>query len=388
MPALDKERDRIAAIDSQILQLQGERTPLKKRLEAYKYPVLTLPNEIVSECFVHLLPAYPLRPPTRGLRSPTILGHICRKWRNIAFSTPVLWRALAVAMDQPNLGRQLHLLETWLTRSGSCPLSISLEDDGDDGEVGLMDINKFLQTVFVHRARLEYLELSVPLGDSNIHLIQQQMPLLCSLGISLQRFDVEQETPAFNAAPALHTLTVHDTLRAATATLPWSQLTRLTCKLGHTLSVRLLAQTPALVHCSLAIDAVVHGLAEIVLPCLESLTATMPSFAGSVDADGLLGNFTLPALRRLEITQELLGDDPPERLAVFIARSGCNLVELRILDPGRMRDVYHVAFPTIPTILFTSESEAGDDGSESEDSDAELSMYGGNNSSVGDWNYY
>ncbi|KAJ7113006.1 hypothetical protein C8R44DRAFT_984853 [Mycena epipterygia] len=379
MSTLDKERGRITAIDSQIVQLKSERTPLQERLEAYRYPVLTLPNEIVSECFVHLLPAYPLRPPSHGLRSPTMLGHICRKWRNIAFSTPALWRALSVTMDQPSLSKQLHLLETWLKRSGSCPLSISLADDTDDGEVGLMDINKFLQTIFVHRARLEYLELFVPLGDSNIHLIQQQLPLLRSLGISLQRFDVEQETPVFNAAPALHTLTLHDTLLPATATLPWSQLTRFTCQLAHARCVHLLAQTPALVHCSLALDAVVHGLAEIVLPHLESLTATLQrggSFgAGFVHADGLLGKLTLPALRRLEITQDLLGDDPLQKLGAFIARSGCSLAELRVLAPGRTRGEYHVAFPTILTILFTSASEAGDDESDSEDSDDELYIW-------------
>ncbi|KAJ7641164.1 hypothetical protein FB45DRAFT_712335, partial [Roridomyces roridus] len=57
-------------------------------------PVLTLPNEITSEIFVHFLPPYPVCPPMTGLDSPTSLTHICRQWREIALATPKLWRAI------------------------------------------------------------------------------------------------------------------------------------------------------------------------------------------------------------------------------------------------------------------------------------------------------
>ncbi|KAJ7734749.1 hypothetical protein DFH07DRAFT_689007, partial [Mycena maculata] len=61
------------------------------RLDAYKDPVLTLPNEIVSEIFVHLIPRSPKCPKITGFQSPIFLGRICRKWREIAFSAPTLW---------------------------------------------------------------------------------------------------------------------------------------------------------------------------------------------------------------------------------------------------------------------------------------------------------
>ncbi|KAJ7906184.1 hypothetical protein B0H13DRAFT_2021492 [Mycena leptocephala] len=63
LTALEADRNSVAAIDAEILRLErslsGLRTAkavLKQRLESYQYPVLTLPNEIVSEIFIHFLP--------------------------------------------------------------------------------------------------------------------------------------------------------------------------------------------------------------------------------------------------------------------------------------------------------------------------------------------
>ncbi|KAJ7639452.1 hypothetical protein FB45DRAFT_725271, partial [Roridomyces roridus] len=78
-----------------------------------------LPNEIVSEIFIQCLPPYPICPPFRGLSSPTCLTHICRKWRDIALTTPQLWRAIPF----PASG-DYKTPQAWLERSGSCPLSI------------------------------------------------------------------------------------------------------------------------------------------------------------------------------------------------------------------------------------------------------------------------
>ncbi|KAJ6589151.1 hypothetical protein B0H19DRAFT_923037, partial [Mycena capillaripes] len=95
------------------------------------YPVLTLPPEIVSEIFLNYLPTYPKIPPLFGISSPSLLCQICRHWRAITVSTPVLWRA--IRMDGANhrdseemLTAKLELIETWLSRSGDCPLALSL----------------------------------------------------------------------------------------------------------------------------------------------------------------------------------------------------------------------------------------------------------------------
>ncbi|KAJ7885871.1 hypothetical protein B0H14DRAFT_2241169, partial [Mycena olivaceomarginata] len=89
---------RIADIDAQILELErtlsslkDEKDSLRSRQAIYIYPVLTLPNEIVSEIFVQVLPDFPRCPPPIGPLSLYLLCQICRKWRDIVFSTPALW---------------------------------------------------------------------------------------------------------------------------------------------------------------------------------------------------------------------------------------------------------------------------------------------------------
>ncbi|KAJ7641207.1 hypothetical protein FB45DRAFT_899649 [Roridomyces roridus] len=92
------DRVRIVELDAEIQELQArirllqlERYPCQQRLDAHRYPVLALPNEIVGEIFVHFLPLYPDTPPLTGIYSPTTLTHICSQWREIALATPKLW---------------------------------------------------------------------------------------------------------------------------------------------------------------------------------------------------------------------------------------------------------------------------------------------------------
>ncbi|KAJ6526023.1 hypothetical protein B0H19DRAFT_1197658, partial [Mycena capillaripes] len=74
-------------------------------------PALSLPNELMSEIFVHFLPVYPKLPPSMGLLSPYLLCHICRRWRNIALTTPALWRGISLSLRKVRrLPQKLHFL--------------------------------------------------------------------------------------------------------------------------------------------------------------------------------------------------------------------------------------------------------------------------------------
>jgi hypothetical protein len=57
LAGLEAYRTRVADIEAQILYLERSLSALRietalaqERLDAYKYPVLTLPNEIISGC--------------------------------------------------------------------------------------------------------------------------------------------------------------------------------------------------------------------------------------------------------------------------------------------------------------------------------------------------
>ncbi|KAJ7074041.1 hypothetical protein C8F01DRAFT_6537, partial [Mycena amicta] len=128
------DRIRLSAIDSQIESLQtaldalcSERKIVEDRLAAYTYPVLTIPNEIVSEIFMQYIPIYPACPPLLGDGSPTKLAQICRHWREIAHATPMLWGAIELFLSDSLLDAstsQLDTAKTWLERSRALPLSI------------------------------------------------------------------------------------------------------------------------------------------------------------------------------------------------------------------------------------------------------------------------
>ncbi|KAF5378782.1 hypothetical protein D9615_006935 [Tricholomella constricta] len=104
-------------------------------------PVNRIPTEILVEIFFCTLRNYAgdwgLVGPPRGSRrmpglsfspgsssDPMILAQVCRRWRGIALSTPMLWSSLRIVCNCG--GQYIPLLKTWLKRSGTCPLTISL----------------------------------------------------------------------------------------------------------------------------------------------------------------------------------------------------------------------------------------------------------------------
>ncbi|KAJ7141996.1 hypothetical protein C8R46DRAFT_576687 [Mycena filopes] len=128
--------------------------------------------------------------------SPLFLCQICQRWREIALSTPQLWSAIAIAVGR-NPTAHLELLETWLARSGNCPLSFSLSDAAERPH--------HLQAALLHLCRWQYVVLDLPFEQMT--LIQGEMPLL--RGVTL--------TPRPGASIPLYPF--------QHAPLPWAQLT-------------------------------------------------------------------------------------------------------------------------------------------------------------------
>ncbi|KAJ7864883.1 hypothetical protein B0H13DRAFT_2671116 [Mycena leptocephala] len=89
MSKLAADRARIAALAARIEHLERslaalrtEKALAEKPLDDYKYPVLTLPNEIISEIFLHFLPNYPSAATYRNAGNSAGIHAL---WRAIAF---------------------------------------------------------------------------------------------------------------------------------------------------------------------------------------------------------------------------------------------------------------------------------------------------------------
>ncbi|KAJ7186435.1 hypothetical protein C8R46DRAFT_275314 [Mycena filopes] len=323
---------------------------IKKRLRSTYYPVLTLPNELVSEIFIHFLPPYPLCPPLCGILSPTVLTHICRHWREIAISTPRLWRAMSFE------GRhQTRMAKLWLERSGQSPLSIQTDEfDGD----ACIDDDEILEAIIPHQARWEYISFHLPPERAPLPSMDAPMPILRELELHIASLRGTSYPLAFRDAPRLTSAILWD-FDYPTDLLPWSQLTPISLIAKDTRAcTEVLRGTPNLVHCELVTFAAwarqPHLGPDIRLPHLESLV--LLHFAeSSTLADDYILRLTLPALRRLQIPEEYLHLDPVATLASFIAKSGCKLEHLHVTGERLLSShEYHKTFPTVPTISFNS----------------------------------
>ncbi|KAF8151935.1 hypothetical protein K438DRAFT_2026925 [Mycena galopus ATCC 62051] len=330
---LAADRARVADLDTEILLLEcslaalrSQKDQVQQRLDSYKYPVLTLPNEIISEIFVRLLPIYPQYPPFAGLDSPTLLTQICREWRQIAVATPELWRIISFDDDCDSLtfGQRLDLFRIWLTRQIAGPRP----DHFPPWTLGSLDLN---------------------LSPSHISVLEGPMPLLRHLDLTL----LDNNIFTISQAPSLRSITL-SALSPLQVTLPLAQLTTLTLNFVHRYKyVAILQQTTSLVHCELGIafdedDDLVPGRG-IDLPSLESL-------ALFVDADtattGYPDDFIAPALRSLRLVEAFLGPKPIDRLSSFIAKSDCKLQEVCVIGTTISEDSYRETFPSIHRFSF------------------------------------
>ncbi|KAJ7074667.1 hypothetical protein C8F01DRAFT_1101414 [Mycena amicta] len=300
------DRARIREIEAQIHLLAAEKDALRRRLDSYTYPVLMLPNEITSEIFRKSLPDYPHAPPPSGPGSPMVLTHVCRHWREIALSMPVLWRA--ISMDAT-----ADLISCWLERSGRKPLSIQISNMLD-----AVETSRFASLV-PHHARWEHIQLRIE--SSQLPGLLRPMPLLRHIEIDV------------NEMPSDTRLTGVPLLRSAilwefdfhTVFLPWSQLTALALiSTTPEECTPILHQAPNLVYCELVlIGTVPVAQPDITLLSLERLTLTHFTFTEEPIPTGFLDCFVTPALKQLRIVDRLIVR--PNALRSFIEKSGCQL---------------------------------------------------------------
>ncbi|KAJ7186637.1 hypothetical protein C8R46DRAFT_980870, partial [Mycena filopes] len=200
---------KIQDLERTLSQLRTAKESAQARLDALRYPVLTLPVEIVSEIFTQILPPYPLCPPLVGLSSPTLVTRICHLWREIALRTPALWRAVDLRRDEDNLliDKQVSIAHIWLERSRSCPLSIEI---GSEDE---LDVSPFIAAVVPHRARWE--QLSIDLALSDLPLLSGPMPLLRSILVTVQDLAPPTTVISWLEAPLLRSATLTDVTATA-----------------------------------------------------------------------------------------------------------------------------------------------------------------------------
>ncbi|KAJ7709471.1 hypothetical protein B0H17DRAFT_970277, partial [Mycena rosella] len=208
------------------LLAQRERTQLQ--LDALVYPVLKIPPEITSEVFYQCLPAPHHWNSADPGKAPMLLSHVCRAWREIALSTPALWAEVEFGLVRGR--RRAHVLETWLSRAGSIPLSIRLNIwDLKQGDTA----SDVFETFARHSYKIQSLNLGIRwrrLQDMEKARYRWSFPLLQVLDLHGDRFQDEPSLEIFSDCPLLREVSL-SAFPASSISLPWQQLTKFTGRL-------------------------------------------------------------------------------------------------------------------------------------------------------------
>ncbi|KAF7348304.1 hypothetical protein MSAN_01784100 [Mycena sanguinolenta] len=228
----------IAEMESSLVQLRKKRGLLQQPIDAHRAlisPMRLIPQDILQEIFLLCLPSKhnALIDPNEA---PLLLGRISRHWRDVAYSTPMLWSSIHIpALDYghapPNLLLRLEkIVAVWLERSASCALSVSLYDfvNRVDYNPNLEEHPLVLQLVAVSRrlrnlglaADAEHLRPLLQLGPEDLPLLRR---------IHMQTPSNQRPSTNLLQTPTLRDLKlsvfgIEDLLALP---LPWSQLTTL-----------------------------------------------------------------------------------------------------------------------------------------------------------------
>ncbi|KAJ7119444.1 hypothetical protein C8R44DRAFT_788092 [Mycena epipterygia] len=324
---------------SQLLRpnrLIEERYVVRRALDSIFYPILTVPPEIMEEIFVFCLPEDRGEPvvPDPSV-APLVLLNVCTHWRNVALSTPRLWCSIRVNLRLQHFNNSLPLLECWLARAKSRPLSVAVVymtyEENPSPDILIESLTRSSE-------QWQDVRLELPFKDlQRLDGIEGHVPLLRKLLIGptdaffagMQGMRISPIT-AFSDAPLLREVHLV-TGFPFTIELPWAQLTKLQAMpLSICECLEILEASPALVVCTLSLRQSFDTASAMRIPPLEHLEVLTLHTSG-FHAD-LLHCLTLPALRELQfhVAPSASSEDSLLKILSFLERSAavCSLKQI------------------------------------------------------------
>ncbi|KAF7298531.1 hypothetical protein MIND_00799700 [Mycena indigotica] len=171
----------ITQYKQKIRALKLERAELITFINGHKAllsPIRRMPRDVMEEIFLACLPT--LRNSAMSAKdAPLLLGRVCSSWRTISLSTPRLWAGIHISQpsmivdilppeDRTRIWCEQALVTLrdavlqWLSRSGECPLSISVQSSVYPVTTDVFGPNKagILHMLLPFAPRWEHLEVS------------------------------------------------------------------------------------------------------------------------------------------------------------------------------------------------------------------------------------
>lgn len=306
-------------LEGLVHEVQQKQAEIRQAIERYTKilaPIRRVPLDVLCEIFAHCLPAH--RNPTTGAwECPMLLTRVCSIWRALALASPELWARIHIPF-QPDLEgsiyrsyagereissdevtRTLRLrtdaAREWLSRSGECPLSISIAyfwGDGcreSDAYRSLQSVMPLLKNITLLSSRWRSFELTAPLEIYHQleHLLSgRNLSNLVCLRVSIDVHRMRRQDalrPSLDLFKSQNLKNVSFELLPPPDILPQAifvpqqTITYLSCKTFYIIQelIPLLKSCPNLIHGSFSIrfdDALPTETVE--MQCLTSLRIT------------------------------------------------------------------------------------------------------------------
>ncbi|KAK7007977.1 hypothetical protein R3P38DRAFT_3026851 [Favolaschia claudopus] len=277
-------------------QLKAKQAALKETFDAHRAlisPLRLTPDDILREIFMACLPTLH-NALMDANQAPLIFGRICRRWRVVAHSTPMLWSSVYVPLTTSadiSISAISAALKRWLERSGSRPLDISLYALKPHHS-SVIDTGSTLPILLDAASRLRRLSLAGDLEAFQPLLLlgAESLPLLTSLHLyngNLDDHRVLEHAMKLIGIPNLTSVSMSINLNALSLPSQWSHLRTLylwhegdpsaACRLGCNEWLELLRRCPNLQRCEVYISESLpdftfsSDIAPITLPSLHTL---------------------------------------------------------------------------------------------------------------------
>ncbi|KAJ3538220.1 hypothetical protein NMY22_g5250 [Coprinellus aureogranulatus] len=128
---------RVESLNKAKEDVQRQIKEIEQQIESHKLllsPARKVPDDIYREVFLWCLPHPSEIGEAEWHSVPLLLTQICRRWRQIAHATPLLWTNLSFTYHHPcRAPLNAHLVQEWVKRSGALPISVTCDAGSEAG---------------------------------------------------------------------------------------------------------------------------------------------------------------------------------------------------------------------------------------------------------------
>jgi len=333
----------VAFVETMIERLISRRTRLRGRMNALS-PISQLSPEILVKIFQ--MTCYSAEDSTQHI-TPLFFGGICKDWRENAWSTPLLWNTVTITVWRRTHATQISLLDEWLLRAQSSPLSIKLTVDEHESNKTNLAFCCFRPVMELLITRAEYWQTFDCILPHRCHGILQnhKFPLLTSISLRpptigwISTLINSPSIPGPLSAPKLAHVNLSG-YSASSMGLPWGQLRSVKIQI---LTIEeffaLLLRSQELKECY--VEAICSPRSPEFLPpqMLFHDLETLDVLLTSIDPISILNHLNLPKLRVLSLRGGgVFANILIDTISTFVLRSSCHLERLSVEQLSRTTD--------------------------------------------------